>query len=581
MKIVSIIITFLLLGTHTFSQQFTATASATQIGVQDVVQIDYKVENASTAEDYKEPVFTDWRVVSGPNYSEQRSYLNNSFSIAITYSYILAPIKKGSLKVPSAKVRINHKNYQSKPLTITVKDGKLLNGTPSASSLPSLFDEFQEPEINNNDMLLSAKDNPATIVKNNVFVKAELSKKTAYVGEPVLLTYKLYTALKSESKVIRQPAFNGFTVTEMTTDDLPDYEAIKGKAYKAFIIRKVQLFPLQAGKLSLDAASVENVFKYYLKEDGLLHEYKSVIENEPLSINVIPLPLAPPGIRFSGGIGDFDIETTVDKTKTEANSTNYLRVKIVGQGSFQNIQAPEIVLPKQAESFELKQINNLDKLTFPVSGHIVFELPFVIKTTGNYTVPPVSFTYFNTRLNSYETIQTKPLLLEITKANANKLNLTDNSSVPNNYKYLWIAPAICLVAGFIWALNTKKTKQTKHEPVKETEQETIAPEQPFFYANDIQFDLKMLHSLQSTPVLVNQVKTILERALQNLYKTRSMNMQEMMQQLQQTNADVYAAADKLLQDGNHILYSGTASEADKEMLYEETVAVVKTISALG
>jgi hypothetical protein len=46
-------------------------------------------------------------------------------------------------------------------------------------------------------------------------LKLQTSKTSCYVGEPIVATYKLYTRLKSESKLSKTPSFNGFSVIDL------------------------------------------------------------------------------------------------------------------------------------------------------------------------------------------------------------------------------------------------------------------------------------------------------------------------------------------------------------------------------
>ncbi len=52
-------------------------------------------------------------------------------------------------------------------------------------------------------------------IKKNIFVRVEADKTSCYIGEPLVVTYKLYSRLKSESKVTKRPSLNGFSVYDM------------------------------------------------------------------------------------------------------------------------------------------------------------------------------------------------------------------------------------------------------------------------------------------------------------------------------------------------------------------------------
>ena len=82
-------------------------------------------------------------------------------------------------------------------------------------------------------------------IKENMFVKVETNKKQCFIGEPLLVTYKLYTRLQSHSSVVDAPTFTGCSVVEMTTNEQKEEDVtLNGKPFRTYIIRKVQLFPL-------------------------------------------------------------------------------------------------------------------------------------------------------------------------------------------------------------------------------------------------------------------------------------------------------------------------------------------------
>ena len=128
--------------------------------------------------------------------------------------------------------------------------------------LPSLLDETmpQTP-------ILHANEKPETIIHKYVYVKAVVNKKTAYVGEPLLVDYKLYTAINNRARVSKQPYFSGCSVMELSSSNDPHLDVINGKQYNVFTIRKVQVIPLQEGTLQLGQAYVENVIPL-VKADG-------------------------------------------------------------------------------------------------------------------------------------------------------------------------------------------------------------------------------------------------------------------------------------------------------------------------
>ena len=62
--------------------------------------------------------------------------------------------------------------------------------------------------------ILKDGENVQEKINKNVFVKVSADKNSCFIGEPVVVTYKLYTRLKMETNVSKSPSFNGFSVID-------------------------------------------------------------------------------------------------------------------------------------------------------------------------------------------------------------------------------------------------------------------------------------------------------------------------------------------------------------------------------
>ncbi|MBL0134686.1 MAG: BatD family protein [Chitinophagaceae bacterium] len=93
------------------------------------------------------------------------------------------------------------------------------------------------------------------------------------MGEGVMVTYKFYSRINTTSQVLKRPSLTGFSVVEMVDayESKPDIEIYNGQRYYVNLVRKVQLFPLQAGKFELEPALKEVYNKYVFPLQG----YKS------------------------------------------------------------------------------------------------------------------------------------------------------------------------------------------------------------------------------------------------------------------------------------------------------------------
>lgn len=501
---------FTFLFSVSFAQvKFTASADNRSIGKNDYLQVQFTVENAGNVESINPPSFKNFAVVSGPNQQSSMSNINGNIKQSLSVGYVLQPLATGSFTIGSATLKADGKEYKSNSLSIQVTNASSSNKTGSNNSLSPFsnitLDFPTEPATHQfDDYILRKGENVAEKIKKNLFIKIDVNKKNCYVGEPIIATYKLYTRLKSESNVIKAPSFNGFSVSEM---DMPDNynlrtEKYNGREYNVYILRKVQLYPLQSGVLGLEPVEVKNRItflkaEYAGKRKGdifydMLRDFAD--ENAPgdateqqiitvtcdtLNVTVKPLPEANKPPSFKGAIGNFKIVAALEKNNITTDDAGSLKIIISGAGNIQLINAPNISWPQGIEGFESKASENLDKFNVPIRGDKVFTYPFTVAQAGEYTIPAIEFSYFDISTQSYKTISTQPIPVHADKGTGNSQK-TITSTVQNNTenkswydliytnRIYFIGAAMLL--GLLMVLFIKKKKEKK-----ETVPESIVP----------------------------------------------------------------------------------------------------------
>lgn len=395
---------------------------------------------------------------------------------------------------------------------------------------------------NNTDipyLLKSEKDIPTAIDKN-LFIKVNVSKEKCFVGEPILVTYKLYTRLQSESKLLKQPDFNGCSVIEMTTTDIEaEREVIGGKVFRSYIIRRVQLIPLQEGDITLGAATLDNTISFYKSVEEITQHRPSIthtatISNASTLIHANSLPISKEAINFNNSIGTFIISAKVLKTTDTANDNNSLEIRIDGIGNFQNLICPTVNWPKNVDHFDVESNESLDKFSFPVSGKKVFTVPFICKQTGKLVIPPISFTYFDADKQVYTTTSTDSIHINVLPS-VEKIEVAKISTEIGNGKYIWIVPCIAVVAGIVLWLSffRKKAVATTVPEATITTIETI----PVVAKTDIEL-LNELLLIEDDKQYFQEAKSLADSMLQKL--TDSHKQQQLQQVINQCNEVLYA-----------------------------------------
>jgi hypothetical protein len=481
--------TFLLLlfftlhvNTILFAQvKFSAVGSAKTMSKNDLFDVQYIVENAANVEQITPPSFKNFTVVSGPTHQSGMTNINGNVKQFVGIEFLLKPNGPGNFTLPPATAKVDGKTLQSNSLSIQVTNntsGASSGGTsisPFANVLPDLFSAPSKHQYD--DYILRKGEKPDDKIKKNLFVNAELNKTTCYVGEPIIATYKLYTRLKSETNVTKNPSFNGFSVIDL---EMPDNftersQKYNGRDYTVYTLRKVQLYPLQSGTIELEPIEVDNNVTFikgdyanagddvffdimrnfagggYMGDE--VQNQKVTLQSKPVNIIVKPLPLAGQPKEFKGAVGNFKIDAKLQKddamTTDEAGN---LSISISGNGNLQMINAPDISWPEGIEAFEPKLSENIDKSSVPLKGEKVFNYAFTVSKPALYTIPPISFSYFDNNTEAYKIVTTKPLTINVTKGKSNRQTLISPVNINNKpegviqkfFNQLWVL----LVAGF-------------------------------------------------------------------------------------------------------------------------------------
>lgn len=437
--------------------RFTASASPAKIGKDDYTELQFTVENAKEVQQILPPSLKDFIIISGPNQSSGFSSVNGAVKQYIAVSYTIKPKATGTFIIASAQAKADGINLKSNPVRVEVSAASAGTGNRgNNSAMPFAgFDPFEEnrPSIVYSESVLRRGENAIEKIKQNIIVKAIADKTSCYVGEPVVVTYKLYTRLKSESNLTKNPSFNGFSVIDLMQPDNLHYtrEQLNGKEFNVYTIRKSQLYPLQSGTLALESAVIDNnvhfikeayankqfnaygnrydVFSETMLPPEAMEDHKVTLESKPISISVKPLPENNKPVNFKGAVGRFEIKSTIENETFTTDDVGKYLVLIEGQGNLQMVNTPDIIWPKELEVFEPKLTEDLNKLNVPVSGKKLIEFPFIITVPGNYTIPAITFDFFDPASGKYRSAVTRPVNFTVKKGTGKALNnpVSENS----------------------------------------------------------------------------------------------------------------------------------------------------------
>lgn len=620
-----IVLFFLLAGYCTYAQvKFTASLTPREIGRDAYAQLKLVVENANEVQQIVPPSLKDFIIISGPNQESGMTMVNGVVKKYIALSFILKPRATGNYTIGSALAKADAGDYKSNPVTLKVRSGSAGNsaGANPATPLFGTSDPFAEsvPRSNYNEYILRKGEDPAEKIRKNMFVRVEADKRSVFTGQPVVVTYKLYTRLKSESNITKNPALNGFSVLEMQEPDDVGYrtERFEGRTYNVYIIRKVQLYPLLAGNLELGTAEVENNIQFikaeYLEQqtgvaNDMFSEFSDLaippegmvmqtvlLQSKPLQIAVKPLPDAGKPAVFKGAVGNFMIDSRVEKNNFSTDDDGKLAIIISGEGNLQMINAPEINWPPGIDGFDPKATDELFKETVPVSGRKIFEFPFTVSKPGTYSLPAVEFCYFDIQDATYKTVISKSIEIIVSKGTGKpKIIIASNGVKPgdnlltkffsNRLRVVSLIAVLITIGLIIWLKrDSKREKQPAaskmpevHTNLDQKPDEASLPAQ----ANHLALAEAYLNRNETKLfyTCLNQgIKNFLAQKL--ALPTEEINKKNIAEKLDKKGVSHETAAElqKLIDDIEWQLYTPFTDTDQMKVLYERTREIIELLN---
>jgi len=465
-----ILLLLLAFSLSTFGQEvsFKAQVSHSKVGVNDVFELNYVISNAEELSAFNPPQIKGFQIVNGPmqssnSYTEIRNG-KTTITNSVIIGYLLKPTKVGKYTLPQASAVNGNSTIKSNDVNIeVVKESQIQqrrnrNIDPFGDPFEDFFPQQRRPQAQQQLSEAQLKEYGEGNLKNNIFIKVDVSNKSPYVGEQITATYKLYSRIPMQVNITELPSLNGFWSEEYQLPAVPQpkEEIINGKSYQVFELKKTALFPQQEGALTLDAAKAQGIAKVptfqeahpqHYADDPILsmfmndpffnnfaqQGFKEVpikIASPPVTIHVKPLPSTESRNNFTGAVGQFSISTHLDKNTLSTDEVAKFIVTIKGKGNFQLMGVPTIDFPKELGVGAPEIIDSITTRSPEIEGIKKLIYYFNPSKEGSFAIPSITFEYFDPWSNSYKILNSNPESITIIKNSASEV-ITD---IPQDQK---------------------------------------------------------------------------------------------------------------------------------------------------
>ncbi len=389
-----LLLTFFISGLLSAQEvSFDAKVSKKQLGINERLRVDFTTN--TDGDNFEPPSFENFTVVGGPSQSINNSWINGVRSFSKSYSYFLAPKKRGEFTIGQATIEIDGKTYKTLPVKITVT---------------AAIDKPKDP------------NDPNYIASEKIHLVAEISNGNPYLNEAITVVYKLYVAQNTGVRNWREidsPRYNDFWSQNIDVKGIDIKQGTyNGEDYRYVVLRKTVLYPQKTGKLTIEPLSLDITVEVPSnRRDVFGRSFMSTVNRTVASrnrvINVKPLPENGKPENFSGAVGSFDFKVTTNKESLKATEALELKVSVSGKGNLKLFRLPKPTLPSALEVYEPEHSEKVNTRTSGMQGTISDSYTVVPNFQGSYPIPKVSFSYFDLKTKQYKTLTSERLIIEV------------------------------------------------------------------------------------------------------------------------------------------------------------------------
>ena len=267
------------------------------------------------------------------------------------------------------------------------------------------------------------------------------SKKKVYEGEQFALSLTLltYPGWQGKAAPLSSDLGNDFV---QHRSDMKDFQFVRSdkpgvemeaKGYYAWVS------PLRAGDLRIESLkfgySKVGAPKVVEKKNGNF-SFRSVTQepeeattsSSPVAITVLPLPTAGRPDYFNGMVGQYQFKGTVDKEQLQVGEAVTLTLTLRGNGK------PGLIADPELPTFsEFRTVPPETKVTKTLkNGQIITEKVMRIflypKKSGQFTIPPIRFAWFDPNQKKYQTAETPEWVLQVEKGELTEMAATGGTN---------------------------------------------------------------------------------------------------------------------------------------------------------
>ena len=311
----------------------------------------------------------------------------------------LEVVGKSNQGISTRTIYANGKLTVTRELTIVYD---LVAAKAGVSSLRNINVQLSQGNIRHPSLTIEIFREPQEI--SEVFIQADVPKKSLYLGEGVVVRYYLYSKVPvSNLDIKKYPKLNHFLKRFLQEPEQTERVLVDGQTYMRTQIYAAKLFPEKVGELKIDSLKMTASYASARANDpfsafGINQTMRNkTMTSEVVKIDVLPLP-EPVPTDFTGLVGEHEFQLQTNQTKLIVNEPLEIKLTVTGNGALENVDSPVLLKHPGLEEFE----SNGDlKIIDAYKATKVFDYTFLAKENLNLPARTVILSYLDPDKGKY------------------------------------------------------------------------------------------------------------------------------------------------------------------------------------
>lgn len=246
--------------------------------------------------------------------------------------------------------------------------------------------------------------------QSSIGFRASLNADTVYVGEQA--TYQLTVTIPAEvrQRLRRNPEFVPPDARSMLVYDLPVPRVSAAvDAPEVHVFRRA-IFPLTPGRYDIAPARLS--FSLPQSPSFFSREEERTLRSDPLAFVAIEPPTRGRPASWNGAVGRWRASARSDAAGTRVGDPFVLTLRIEGTGNATLLPRPAITIPWANVVSEDERVV-LDSTPTTLGGMKEFSWLVTPREAGQFSVPSLSYTFFDPVVREYQTARTTTIALRV------------------------------------------------------------------------------------------------------------------------------------------------------------------------